>query len=131
VGLPLTTAVVASDDTLLLDPLPLDQAQTALSDLLLAWQTGMTRPLPVAVKTAVAWLSQTDEEKALAAARKAYEGDGVTSNGERREAVALMRQFADFDALVDSEEFEGWAQTLYQPMLEAPWRSVDEQEARS
>lgn len=131
VGLPLTTAVVASDDTLLLDPLPLDQAQTALSDLLLAWQTGMTRPLPVAVKTAVAWLSQTDEEKALAAARKAYEGDGVTSNGERREAVALMRQFADFDALVDSEEFEGWAQTLYQPMLEAPWRSVDEQEGRS
>ncbi|AIS18331.1 exodeoxyribonuclease V subunit gamma [Pseudomonas rhizosphaerae] len=131
VGLPLTTAVVASDDTLLLDPLPLDQARTALSDLLLAWQAGMTRPLPVAVKTAVAWLSQTDEEKALAAARKAYEGDGVTSNGERREAVALMRQFADFDALMDSEEFEGWAQTLYQPMLEAPWRSLDEREARS
>lgn len=126
VGLPLTTAVVASDDTLLLDPLQLDQARTALSDLLLAWQAGMTRPLPVAVKTAVAWLSQTDQEKALAAARKAYEGDGVTSNGERREAVALMRQFADFDALMDSEEFEGWAQTLYQPMLEAPWHSLDE-----
>ncbi|MBD8476487.1 exodeoxyribonuclease V subunit gamma [Pseudomonas sp. CFBP 8770] len=130
VGLPLTTAVVASDDTLLLDPLPLDQARNALSDLLLAWQAGMTRPLPVAVKTAVAWLSHTDEEKALVAARKAYEGDGVTSNGERREAMALMRQFADFDALMDGEEFEGWAQALYQPMLEAPWRSVDDGEAR-
>ena len=43
----------------------------------------------------------------------------------------MMRQFPDFDALMDSEEFEGWAQTLYGPMLEAPWRSVDDQGARS
>lgn len=131
VGLPLTTAVVASDDTLLLEPLPLDQARDALSNLLLAWQTGMARPLPVAVKTAVAWLAHSDEDKALAAARKAYEGDGVKSDGERKETVAMMRQFPDFDALMDSEEFEGWAQTLYGPMLEAPWRSVDDQGAHS
>jgi exodeoxyribonuclease V gamma subunit len=45
----------------------------------------MRQPLPIAVKTAFAWLAQTDPLKAEAAARKAYEGDGQTSEGERRE----------------------------------------------
>lgn len=131
VGLPLTTAVVASDDTLLLKPLDQDVAQESLGNLLLAWQAGMTHPLPVAVKTAFAWITHSETEKALAAARKAYEGDGVTSQGERRESVALSRQFKDFDALMETEEFEGWAETLYRPLFEAPWRSVDDQEGRA
>jgi exodeoxyribonuclease V gamma subunit len=130
-GLPLTTAVVASDDTLILDALSVDAACEALGNLLLAWQSGMRRPLPVAVKTAFAWLGQSDPVKAEAAARKAYEGDGQTSDGERRESTALARQFPDFDALVDSEEFEGWCDALYRPMFEAAWRSIDADEARS
>jgi exodeoxyribonuclease V gamma subunit len=127
--LPLTTALVASDETLLLDPLDKGAATHALNDLLLAWQQGMQRPLPVAVKTAFAWLGQNDEIKAEAAARKAYEGDGQTTNGERAQSTALARQFPDFDALLDSEEFVGWCESLYKPIFDAPWQSLSNQEA--
>ncbi|MNP73571.1 RecBCD enzyme subunit RecC [compost metagenome] len=91
----------------------------------------MCRPLPVAVKTAFAWLAQSDPDKAEAAARKAYEGDGVTSDGERRESPALARQYADYNALIADETFGGWAETLYRPLLQAPWRSALSKEAGS
>lgn len=122
-GLPLSTALVASDETLLLDPLEKHAANTALADLLTAWQCGMREPLPVAVKTAFAWLGQP-ADKAEAAARKAYEGDGQTTEGERRESMALGRQFPDFNALMDSEEFAGWCEALYKPIYDAAWQSM-------
>ncbi|WHS61057.1 exodeoxyribonuclease V subunit gamma [Pseudomonas sp. G2-4] len=130
-GLSMTTALVASDDSLLLAPFEEDVAQRLLGDLLQAWQTGMRQPLPVAVKTAFAWLGQSDPAKADAAARKAYEGDGQTTEGERRESPALARQFADFDALTADETFPDWCDALYRPLLEAPWRSSADGEARS
>lgn len=129
-ALPLSTALVASDDTLLLPPLEPERANTLLGELLLAWQVGMRRPLPVAIKTAFAWLGQPDPAKGEVAARKAYDGDGINSEGERRESAALARQFADYDALVASEEFEGWCDSLYRPLLEAPWRSLVNEESR-
>ncbi|RBC00718.1 exodeoxyribonuclease V subunit gamma [Pseudomonas sp. MWU12-2115] len=130
-GLLLTTALVASDDTLLLEPMEQDRAVRFLGDLLLAWQAGMRQPLPIAVKTAFAWLTQTDPLKAEAAARKAYEGDGQNSEGERRESPALSRQFADFDALMADETFPGWCDALYRPLYEAPWRSLNSDGART
>jgi exodeoxyribonuclease V gamma subunit len=130
-GLSLSTALVASDDTLLLEPMEQDRAVRFLGDLLLAWQAGMRQPLPIAVKTAFAWLSQSDPLKAEAAARKAYEGDGQTSEGERRESPALSRQYADFDALLEDETFSGWCDALYRPLLEAPWRSLSTEGARA
>jgi exodeoxyribonuclease V gamma subunit len=121
-GVPLTTALVATDETLMLAPLETAQAAAALRDLLLAWQNGMRYPLPVAVKTAFAWLNaEQDPAKAQAAARKAYEGDGVNSLGERAESPALMRQYPDFTALTAREEFESWCNALYRPMFEAGW----------
>ncbi|MCY1559442.1 hypothetical protein D9M68_964850 [compost metagenome] len=83
------------------------------------------------MKTAFAWLAQTDPAKADAAGRKAYEGDGMTTDGERRESPALARQFADYDALIADETFPDWCNALYKPMLEAPWRSLSSEEARS
>ncbi|MBD8705974.1 exodeoxyribonuclease V subunit gamma [Pseudomonas sp. CFBP 13711] len=127
--LPLTTALVASDETLLLPPLDKDTATRTLNDLLLAWHQGMQRPLPIAVKTAFAWLGQNEEIKAGAAARKAYEGDGQNSKGERAESTALARQFPDFDALLSSEEFVGWCEALYKPIFEAPWQALSREEA--
>jgi len=129
-GLAMTTALVASDDSLVLAPMEAQAAQRILSDLLLAWQSGMRQPLPIAVKTAFAWLGQTEPHKAEAAARKAYEGDGQNTDGERRESVALARQFADYDALVADETFVDWCNALYRPLLEAPWHSMSSEEAR-
>jgi exodeoxyribonuclease V gamma subunit len=91
----------------------------------------MRQPLPVAVKTAFAWLSQSDPQKADAAARKAYEGDGQTTDGERRENPALSRQFSDYDALLADETFSGWCYALYRPLFEAPWRSLNSESPRS
>ncbi|MGD8219678.1 exodeoxyribonuclease V subunit gamma [Pseudomonas thivervalensis] len=130
-GLSLTTALVASDDSLLLAPFEESVAQRLLGDMLQAWQTGMRQPLPIAVKTAFAWLGQSDPLKAEAAARKAYEGDGQTFEGERRESPALARQFADFAALMADETFPDWCDALYRPLLEAPWRSLVSEDARS
>nr|WP_314583654.1 exodeoxyribonuclease V subunit gamma [uncultured Pseudomonas sp.] len=127
--LPLTTALVASDDTLMLAPLDKNTACRTLNDLLLAWQHGMQRPLPVAVQTAFAWLGQSDEVKAEAVARKVYDGDGQNSKGEREKSTALARQFPDFDALLDSEEFVGWCEALYKPIFDAPWQSLSSEEA--
>lgn len=129
-GLPLNTALVASDETLMLHTLDKEAAGAILNELLTAWQHGMRQPLPVAVKTAFAWLGQP-ADKAEAAARKAYEGDGETSNGERRESIALYRQFPDFDALMESEEFAGWCETLYKPIHDAPWQSLAGGEKRA
>ncbi|MDN4542872.1 MULTISPECIES: exodeoxyribonuclease V subunit gamma [unclassified Pseudomonas] len=129
-GLSMTTALVASDDSLVLAPMDVNSAQRILGDLLLAWQSGMRQPLPIAVKTAFAWLGQTDTVKAEAAARKAYEGDGLTTNGERRESIALARQFADYDALTADETFFDWCDALYRPLLEASWRSLSSAEVR-
>jgi len=129
-GIPMTTALVASDDSLLLEPLEKSAALKILDHLLQAWHAGMRQPLPIAIKTAFAWLGQTDPLKAEASARKAYEGDGQTTDGERRESPALTRQFADFDALMNDETFPGWCNALYKPMLEAPWRSLTSEEAR-
>ncbi|KAB0562109.1 hypothetical protein F7P74_10630, partial [Helicobacter pullorum NCTC 12824] len=98
-------------------------------NLLLAWHAGMRKPLPVAVKTAFAWLGQTDPAKAQAAASKAYEGDSINTDGERRETPALTRQFPDYATLIASEEFEGWAETLYRPLINASWRSLSGEEA--
>ncbi|MHC8404371.1 exodeoxyribonuclease V subunit gamma [Pseudomonas sp. TMB3-21] len=130
-GMAMTTALVASDDTLLLEPMDKTAALSTLGDLLMAWQSGMRQPLPIAVKTAFAWLAQTDPVKADAAARKAYEGDGQTSEGERHESPALLRQFVDYDALIADETFPDWCTALYKPMFEARWRSLTSEEARS
>ena len=129
-GLDMSTALVASDDTLLLAPLEAKHASEILGNLLMAWKVGMGRPLPIAVKTAFAWLAQTDPAKADAAAQKAYEGDGQTSDGERRESAALARQFPDYPALMASEEFAEWCDALYRPLFDAPWRSLNSEASR-
>ncbi|MFJ4068019.1 exodeoxyribonuclease V subunit gamma [Pseudomonas sp. NPDC089996] len=130
-GYPLHSALLASDITLLLGPLPQAQAGEQLGHLLVARQAAMNAPLPVAAKTAFAWLAQEDPAKALAAATRAYEGDGRTSFGERSESVALARQFRDFAALSADETFEGWCETLYRPLFSASWQAQGNSESEA
>ncbi|MFV3403849.1 exodeoxyribonuclease V subunit gamma [Pseudomonas sp. NY15463] len=128
-GYPLYSALVASDLTLLLAPVPIEQAAERLGELLVARQAAMNAPLPVAAKTAFAWLAQSDPDKALAAAQRAYEGDGQNSFGERAESLALARQYRDFAALTLDETFEGWCETLYRPLFAAPWQTLGNPES--
>ena len=128
-GYPLHSALLASDITLLLDPLPQAQAAELLGHLLVSRQAAMNAPLPVAAKTAFAWLAHDDPDKALAAAVRAYEGDGRNSFGERSESLALARQFRDFSALSADETFEGWCETLYRPIFSAAWQTLGNPES--
>jgi len=128
-GYPLHSALLASDITLLLPPLPQAEAAEQLGHLLVSRQAAMNAPLPVAAKTAFAWLAQDDPDKARAAAIRAYEGDGRTSFGERSESVALARQFRDFAALSADETFEGWCETLYRPLFSAAWQTLGNPES--
>ncbi|MEN4827310.1 exodeoxyribonuclease V subunit gamma [Pseudomonas sp. P39-UII1] len=128
-GYPLHSALLASDITLLLPPLPQPEAAEQLGHLLVSRQAAMNAPLPVAAKTAFAWLAQDDPDKARAAATRAYEGDGRTSFGERSESVALARQFRDFAALSADETFEGWCETLYRPLFSAAWQTLGNPES--
>ncbi|WP_028696158.1 exodeoxyribonuclease V subunit gamma [Pseudomonas cremoricolorata] len=129
-GLALHTAVVAADTTLLLAPLDGETARVALADLLLGWRHGMSQPLPVAPRTAFAFLGAKDPDAALKAAQVAYEGSEFAKGdaGERSRDMALARQYPDFAALCADESFEGWVQALYQPLFSAPWVDAQAQE---
>ncbi|GAA3720925.1 exodeoxyribonuclease V subunit gamma [Oceanisphaera sediminis] len=115
-GIELTLYLVGEDATLHGKPVPAAEATAILADWLDALQAGMTAPLPVALKTAMAWLEQEDEDKALAAARRSYDGDDFNYAGERSESGALARQFPEFDALVADDTFFDWCTQLYAPL---------------
>ncbi|PSJ48293.1 exodeoxyribonuclease V subunit gamma [Zobellella taiwanensis] len=117
-GIELWLYLVGEDATLHGAPLARDTARQLVQGWLEALQAGMTAPLPVALKTAMAWLGQEDEGKAAQAARKAYEGDGFGPGGERAESGALARQYPDFDALTTDGHFAAWCERLYRPLLE-------------
>ena len=89
-----------------------------MSQLLLARYEGLQAPLPIACKTAFAWLSEDDEDEAHDAAQKAYEG-GDYAFGERQESPYLRRAFPHFETLASRHEFEALAHRLYQPILRA------------
>ncbi len=46
----------------------------------------MRQPLPVAIKTAFAWLGQSDPDKAAAAARKTYDATARTARANAGKA---------------------------------------------
>lgn len=117
-GQRLSTCLVCADASVQLLPVAQEQAQDILQQWLLSWREGLRRPLPVAMQTACAFLLETDTSKQLDKARACYEGSEYTQ-GERDTSLALQRSYADFASLIANEEFAGWAETLYQPLLDA------------
>jgi len=86
-----------------------------------AWHQGMSRPLPLACKTAFAWLSR--EEDPASAALEEYEG-GYNRAGEVQQDAYLARAFPDFAALLADQAgggFEHWLGLVYAPLWQT-WR---------
>ncbi|MGS0756063.1 hypothetical protein ACVBEH_16280 [Roseateles sp. GG27B] len=107
--------LVGRDATVKINPLPQDEAQALLADLMRAWLEGMNEPLPFAAKTALAQVM--DESKAAAA----YDGASFTPSGSDRpggevEEASLARLFPDFAALSADGRFAAYAQRLYGPI---------------
>ena len=142
-GSPITTIVISKAGSMEFKPLEIGEAQAHLTTLLSAWQQGMRRPLPLAARTAFAWLkgiqdpglaergetsealveappSATDPtiDNARKAARTAYEG-GYKQDGEVEGSAYLSRAYPDFNALVASGEFSELAEALLRPLHRA------------
>ena len=121
-GLTLSTVMVAADVTLTLLPVPPAYAATILGELVDGWLAGMQQPLPIAVRSAFAWLAYVDDPKtearALDETRKVYEG-GFNNPGEVGQNAYLARHYPTFDALIADGQFTEWAEKLYRPLYEA------------
>jgi exodeoxyribonuclease V gamma subunit len=115
-----------SDALLSLSPLSAPQAQALLDDLQEVYAQAWAQPLPLACKTACAWLrtqayapeknspAQTAQQ-AQAAARVAFEGGfGV---GEVQQSPYLQRAFEQFDDVWPA--MQTWAERVYGPLLQA------------
>ncbi|MEL0169472.1 MAG: exodeoxyribonuclease V subunit gamma [Pseudomonadaceae bacterium] len=114
----MSTTLISADASIQLLPLEQSRAKEIVHHWMLGWLQGLRRPLPVAVDTAFAWLTEGKEEKRLSAAQRCYDGDDYNL-GEVQASPALQRSYPDFARLQASEEFTGWAQSLYQPLAEA------------
>jgi len=124
---PTTSTIVSRAGTVALQPIDPASAQQWFGELVEAWQAGMTRPLPLAVRTAAVWLhackhqSEPGEELRSTAhdkARQAYE-PGYKSPGEVGHNPYLQRGYPDYAALCATGEFEQLALRLVRPMVEA------------
>ena len=112
-GGPLTSEIVGKVGNVTLQPLTTEQARCHLSELLLTWQQGMRRPLPLAARTAFAYLKGGDD-----AAHKEYES-AYEYRGEVDTDAYLKRAYPDFAALLANGEFHALAETLLRPLFEA------------
>ena len=126
-ALRLASRVVGPDATLMLPPLAADEASAHLDALLAALRAGMQSPLPVARRTAFAWLrieaanqGATDDKRKhpASAARQSYDhAEHRHGHGEVDDDACLQREWPDFDAL-HAAGFEEWLH-LYRPLLVA------------
>jgi len=119
-GLRLATRIAAPDAVLAMPPLEPAIAARQLDELLAAFRAGMQSPLPVARKTAFAWLlaAQDVKKPPADAARSCYDHrDDEYGRGEVDGDVCLARDWPDF-AHLQRAGFEQWLH-LYQPLLDA------------
>ena len=131
-GLALSSFLVAPDARVGFDPMAPAAAGQILQTLAEACFDGFCRPLPVAARTGMAFLealskvreNESDDQilsRAKEAARKAYDGDGFNSPGEKGYCPYLRRSFSDFTSLWQAAEncFQRLSHELYSPMIAA------------
>jgi exodeoxyribonuclease V gamma subunit len=121
-GLKLTSVLVGVDGEVVLPPMAADAAQAVLARLVQAYAQAWAVPLPVACKTAWAYL-QTQAANALLppdkfpkdphdAARAAFDTQpGTGFPGEWAQSAYLQRAFDSYDDI--AEGLPQWAQELY------------------
>ena len=126
-ALRLSSHVVGPDAVVSLPSLAADEAAAHLDALCAALRVGMQSPLPIARRTAFAWLrveaanegAAPEKQKDPAhAARQSYDRTPYQhGRGEVEDDICLQREWPDFDAL-HRAGFEDWLH-LYRPLLRA------------
>ena len=109
-GAPSAGLLIGRDGTLHIAATDRDSARTTLATLIEGWQHGLGAPLPVAAKTALAFIGARNPVDT-------YEGNERMA-GEGEEA-SLARCYPEFAALAADGRFETLAQGLYAPL--ASW----------
>lgn len=118
-GLEVTTVIAAADSVSTMAPWPVERAREQLAVLLDAYRQGLCKPLPLACRTALVWLTAKSDH-ALEHAAKCYDGDDW-ERGEVHCDAYLMRFFPCFASLREVKQprsFEAWAERLYRPILD-------------
>lgn len=113
---PMQTCILGLDSALSLTAYDEKSAMQILNKLLDSWQAGLQIPLPIALETAFNWV----EKKDLSEAQAIYEGTDYTP-GECQQSTVLIRQYPSFEQLNHNQQFEYWAEILYQAIFSAPW----------
>ena len=120
-GVPVQGVIVGRDATVTVNPLPQREAQTALAVLMQTWFEGMTTPLPLACKTALARVAGALDEVAVyegnSFARGASSGGSNARSGGEVEEPCLERMFPDYEALTADGRFADLAERLFGPLL--------------
>ncbi len=129
-GLQLSSVQLGLDGEVLFPPLTPEQAVAVLQDLVRAWREAWKRPLPVACKTAWAYVQAQARAERMAqqqpgkpeqqkdpheAAELVFEGTFV-SRGEHRASPYLARAFAGYQDL--EAELPHWAMLIYGAMAQ-------------
>ena len=134
-GTPTTSVQLGLDAALQLNPISADAAQAHLQDLCEAYAQAWAQPLPVAAKTACAFVlaapieGQEEGQDRLAKARAAFES-AHQRKGEYAQSTSLQRVFDGFDDI--AQGLQTWAERLYAPMLHAAEiKALNDAEARS
>lgn len=126
-GQPLTSVIVSKAGDVTLPPLPIDQARQLWRDLAHAWQDGMCRPLPLALRAGMLFIEKGGtsdtplDHPAAQAARARYE-DHDERHNRWAEAVTnpyLARAYPTFADLWAGGEFAHWCHTLLAPLAQA------------
>ncbi|MDM0032801.1 exodeoxyribonuclease V subunit gamma [Variovorax sp. J22P271] len=131
----LTSRIVSKAGSVTLHPLPQAQARAGWSVLLDAWQQGLDRPLPLALRSALAWLGKggtqadIDAGAPREAARACYEDSDPAYGkfGECDGNAYLARAFPNFESLWAGGEFARRALALLQPMRDAVGRAPEKE----
>jgi exodeoxyribonuclease V gamma subunit len=127
-GMELASFMVAPDGVARLQPLDRQVAGRWLTEIVAHGWLGLTQPLPVTARTALAYLHELQSDdpgnlRAENAARKAYEGDGYHNRGELgySDGVYLKRCYPDFDTLWQAHDhyFLKLVKSLYEPLASA------------
>jgi exodeoxyribonuclease V gamma subunit len=123
-GLNVISVQLGVDGQAVLKPLASDAAWGVLNRLVQAYAQAFAAPLPIACKTAWAYLMAEQQNALLQAAGKPTKDphdaaletfEGGQRGGERAESAYLQRAFASYDDLADA--LPQWSQTLYGDLL--------------
>jgi exodeoxyribonuclease V gamma subunit len=117
-GTPTTSVQIGLDAAIEFKPIAADAALAHLQDLCDAYLDAWAQPLPVAAKTACAWVMGVHggSKDPMGKAQAAFEG-GFGKSGEYADSPALQRVFTSFEQL--EANLTHWATRLYEPMCKA------------